>query len=234
MGQKGTGSRIRIGNTTFHTKSLKYFLVWLKAMKKKNYWSGTEKLTTNGRSERLWFRKCKIPSCSDFFWGWTNIWCVGDDVTRWAAAPPRRAAGSATQQHGAHPSSTGTHTRPLTRPTNHYRSVAHFQRCGTVTIFYCFGSRSDFWKVTVSVPGPTFEKLWYRFRFRFLLLKSYGPGSCSSSISRPYKANFSFKNLEIFHNDMAPIPPAQGHTPAPSPGPQTIIGQSHTSSVVEP
>jgi hypothetical protein len=46
-----------------------------------------------------------------------------------------------------------------------------------------------------TVPVPTFEKLWFRFRllknlwFRFLLLKSYGSGSGSrsgsSSISRP-------------------------------------------------
>ncbi len=32
-----------------------------------------------------------------------------------------------------------------------------------------FPSGSDFWKVMVPVPVPTFEKLW--FRFRFLLLK---------------------------------------------------------------
>ncbi len=43
------------------------------------------------------------------------------------------------------------------------------QCCGTVTIYY----GSDFWKVMVlvSVPVPTFEKLW--FRFRFLLLKKF-------------------------------------------------------------
>ncbi len=46
------------------------------------------------------------------------------------------------------------------------------------------GSSSDFRKVMV--PVPTFEKLW----FQFLLLKSYGSGSGSSSISRPWKANF--------------------------------------------
>ena len=38
-------------------------------------------------------------------------------------------------------------------------------------------------KVPVPFPVPTFEKLW--FRFRFLLLKSYGSGSGTSSISRP-------------------------------------------------
>ncbi len=48
---------------------------------------------------------------------------------------------------------------------------------------------------TVPVPVPTFEKLWFRFRFlllkklwfrfRFLLSKSYGSSSGSSSISRP-------------------------------------------------
>ncbi len=64
--------------------------------------------------------------------------------------------------------------------------------CGTVTNFY--GSGSDFWKVMVPVPVPTFEKLW--FRFRFLLVKSYGSGS--SSISRPQKAYFSTKFLEFF------------------------------------
>ncbi len=47
----------------------------------------------------------------------------------------------------------------------------------------------------ITVPVPTFEKLWFRFRllkklwfrfrFRFLLLKSYGSGSGSSSISIP-------------------------------------------------
>jgi hypothetical protein len=52
------------------------------------------------------------------------------------------------------------------------------QRCGTVLYF------------TVPVPVPTFEKLW----FRFLLLKSYGSGSGSSSISGTYKANF-FKKI---------------------------------------
>jgi hypothetical protein len=44
-----------------------------------------------------------------------------------------------------------------------------------------------------TVPVPTFEKLWFRFRllkklwfrFRFLLLRSYGSGSGSSSISTP-------------------------------------------------
>ncbi len=35
---------------------------------------------------------------------------------------------------------------------------------------------------TVPVPIPTFEKLW--FRFRFLLWKSYGSDSGSSSLSR--------------------------------------------------
>jgi hypothetical protein len=34
-----------------------------------------------------------------------------------------------------------------------------YQRCGTVTIFYCFGS--DFWKVTV--PVLTFDTLRFRF-----------------------------------------------------------------------
>jgi hypothetical protein len=46
---------------------------------------------------------------------------------------------------------------------------------------------------TVLVPVPTFEKLWFRFWFRlmkklwfrFLLLKSYGSGSGSSSIFIP-------------------------------------------------
>jgi hypothetical protein len=47
--------------------------------------------------------------------------------------------------------------------------VRHRQRCGTVTIFY--GSGSYF-------PVPTFEKLWFRFRFQ--LLKSYGFGSGSN------------------------------------------------------
>ncbi len=50
-----------------------------------------------------------------------------------------------------------------------------FQCCGTVTIYYGSGSvsGSDFWKVLVPVPVPTFEKLWFRFqllkklRFRF-------------------------------------------------------------------
>ncbi len=37
------------------------------------------------------------------------------------------------------------------------------QCCGTVTIYY--GSGSDFWKVMVPVPIPTFEKFWFRFRF---------------------------------------------------------------------
>jgi hypothetical protein len=49
------------------------------------------------------------------------------------------------------------------------------QCCGTVTIYYRSGSGSDFWKVMVPVPVPTFEKLWFqflllkklRFRFRF-------------------------------------------------------------------
>jgi hypothetical protein len=44
------------------------------------------------------------------------------------------------------------------------------------------------------VPVPIFEKL--SFRFQFLLLKSYGSSSGSSSISRPSKANFSKKMLE--------------------------------------
>ncbi len=70
------------------------------------------------------------------------------------------------------------------------------QCCGPVTIFYGSGSGSEFWKVMVRVPFPTFEKLW--FRFQFLFLKSYGSGSGSSSISRPYKANFSNKILEFF------------------------------------
>jgi hypothetical protein len=53
------------------------------------------------------------------------------------------------------------------------------QHCGTVTIFY--GSSSDFWKVMVPVPVPTFEKVMVpvtiptfeklRFRFRFWLFK---------------------------------------------------------------
>ncbi len=43
------------------------------------------------------------------------------------------------------------------------------QCCGTLTIFYGSGSGSDFWKVMVPVPVPTFEKLW--FRFRLLLFK---------------------------------------------------------------
>jgi hypothetical protein len=48
------------------------------------------------------------------------------------------------------------------------------QRCGTVTIFYCSGSGSYFWKVMVPVPTfekvmvpvpvPTFEKLRFRFQ----------------------------------------------------------------------
>ncbi len=51
--------------------------------------------------------------------------------------------------------------------------------CGTVTIFYGSGSGSDFWKVMVPVPVPTFEKVMVpvpvptfeklRFRFRFQL-----------------------------------------------------------------
>jgi hypothetical protein len=48
-------------------------------------------------------------------------------------------------------------------------------------------NRNYFFSVQVSVPVPTFEKLW--FRFRLVLLKSYGSGL--SSISRPLKANFS-------------------------------------------
>ncbi len=73
------------------------------------------------------------------------------------------------------------------------------QCCGTVTINYGSGSGSDFWKVLV--PVLTFEKFWFRFQ----LLKSYGSGSYfwksygsgSRSISRPFKANFSKKNLEF-------------------------------------
>jgi hypothetical protein len=43
-------------------------------------------------------------------------------------------------------------------------TVPLMQCCGTVTIFYGSGSGSDFWKVMV--PVPTFEKLWFRFRFQ--------------------------------------------------------------------
>ncbi len=45
--------------------------------------------------------------------------------------------------------------------------VPYIQRCGTVTIFY--GSGSDFWKIMVPVLVPTFEKLWFRFRFQLQL-----------------------------------------------------------------
>ncbi len=60
-----------------------------------------------------------------------------------------------------------------------------WQCCGTVTIFYGFGSGSYFWKVMVRFRFRLLKKLW--FRFRFLLLKSYGSdsGSGSSSISIP-------------------------------------------------
>jgi hypothetical protein len=56
------------------------------------------------------------------------------------------------------------------------------QGCGTVTILYGSVPVLTFGKTMV--PVRTFEKLW--FRFRFLLLRSYGSGSDSSSISRPY------------------------------------------------
>jgi hypothetical protein len=45
------------------------------------------------------------------------------------------------------------------------------------------------------VPVPTFEKLW--FRFRFLRLKSYSSHFGSSFISKPTKANYK-KNWENF------------------------------------
>ncbi len=42
------------------------------------------------------------------------------------------------------------------------------QRCGTVTgtIWKVSGSGSNFWKVLVPFPVPTFEKLRIRFRFQ--------------------------------------------------------------------
>ncbi len=49
--------------------------------------------------------------------------------------------------------------------------------------FYGSGSGSDFWKVMVTIPVPTCEKLW--FRFLFLLLKSYGSGSGSTTLRDP-------------------------------------------------
>ena len=49
-------------------------------------------------------------------------YAAGDDVTRWPAAPPQRAA---PQQHGAHTPRTGTHTRPLPRPADHHRSASY-------------------------------------------------------------------------------------------------------------
>ncbi len=72
------------------------------------------------------------------------------------------------------------------------------QCCGTVTIFYGSGSGSDFWKVMVPVPVPTFEKLWFRFRFR--LLKSYGSGSGSyfRKVPVPVPATYLAHKKQIF------------------------------------
>ncbi len=64
----------------------------------------------------------------------------------------------------SHSGSQVPYIRLLKVPSHQIRS-AWKQCCGTVIIYY--GSGSDFWKVMV--PVPTFEKLW--FRFRFLLLK---------------------------------------------------------------
>ncbi len=55
------------------------------------------------------------------------------------------------------------------------RKVVQYQCCGNVTIFYGSGSGSDFWKVMVPVPVPTFEKVmvpvpvhtFEKLRFRF-------------------------------------------------------------------
>ena len=50
-------------------------------------------------------------------------------------------------------------------------------------VVYVYGSGSEFWEVIVLVP--TFEVIVPVPPVRFLLLKSYGSGSGSSSISRP-------------------------------------------------
>ncbi len=79
------------------------------------------------------------------------------------------------------------------------------------TSFWRPGDTSVLWNrnyIFFTVPVPTFEKLWFRFRFRllkklwfrfrFLLLKSYGSGSGSRSISLPLKANFFSKICFLF------------------------------------
>jgi hypothetical protein len=44
------------------------------------------------------------------------------------------------------------------------------QRCGTVTLFYGYGS--DFSQILVPVPVPTFEKLRFRFQLHIKTIKS--------------------------------------------------------------
>ncbi len=81
------------------------------------------------------------------------------------------------------------------------------QCCGTVTIFYGSGSGSDFWKVMVPVPVPTFEKvmvpvpvptfekLRFRFRFQFQL-------HIYTIRSKFFLQNFvSFLHSELFYKE---------------------------------
>ncbi len=53
---------------------------------------------------------------------------------------------------------------------------------------YGSGSGSNFWKVMVPIPVPSFEKLWFRFQ----LLKSYGSGSYFWKVTVPVPVQASY------------------------------------------
>ncbi len=136
------------------------------------------------RKRKFQYINSSFPARGNLSYSWNA--CKLPEYSRW-----REIADSSQKGHAS------LHTPPPT-PRSHMASYpiaagSSSQCCGTVTIFYGSGSGSYFWKVMV--PVPTFEKLW--FRFRFLLLKSYGPGSGSSSISRPKKEIFQ-KKIGIF------------------------------------
>jgi hypothetical protein len=52
-------------------------------------------------------------------------------------------------------------------------------------------------KLFFSVTVQTFEKLRFRFLFRFRLLTSYGSGS----VSRPKKLQFQFLYFKLFYKE---------------------------------
>ncbi len=92
-----------------------------------------------------------------FRWEWDE-----QQVPDWSARWPRGSGDGAEPPWAAartrpHPRAGPSRPQSTSLQVQIFWNIWKYQCCGTVTIFY--GSGSDFWKVMVPVPVPTFEKV---------------------------------------------------------------------------